>query len=110
MVVAAPDLPSPGDGNGCPPAIFEVDFLLNFGVAGLRLASYLATFLTSVTFLASFLGLETFDPPTTLALVADPSFLRAYSPFSSLRMLPIGRIGVFPSLNVHALKSEPFAN
>ena len=54
--------------------------------------------------------MEALDPPTTLALIAEPSFLRAYSPFSSLRMLPIGRIAVFPSLNVQALKSEPAAN
>jgi hypothetical protein len=44
LVVAAPDLPSPGDGRAYPTATFPYDFLLFLGAAGLRLASFLATF------------------------------------------------------------------
>jgi hypothetical protein len=65
--------------------------------------------LISATFLAPPFGFATL-PPTTLALPDAPSFLTAASPFSSLRILPIGRIAVFPSLKDHPLKVAPAEN
>jgi hypothetical protein len=62
--------------------------------------------LISATFLAPPFGLA-FFPPTTLAFTAEPSFFTAASPFSSLRILPIGRIAVLPSLNDHPLNVAP---
>jgi hypothetical protein len=81
--------------------------LLTFVDTGATFASFLTALLMSeLTFFASFLGLTTF-PPTTLAFPLVPSFFNAESPFSSLRMLLIGRICVFPSLNVQPLNAVP---
>lgn len=107
FVVAAPDLPSPGEGRGWAPATLPTDFL-GLVETGATSASFLAANLTSITFLAPPFGFGTL-PPTTLAFPVT-SFLTAASPFSSLRMLPIGRIAVFPSLNDHALKVGPAEN
>jgi hypothetical protein len=55
------------------------------------LASFLTALLMSeLTFLAPFYGLATL-PPTTLAFPLVPSFFKAESPFSALRMLLIAR-------------------
>lgn len=81
--------------------------MFTFVETGATLASFFAALLTSeLTFFASFLGLATF-PPTTLAFPLAPSFFNAESPFSSFKMLLIGRTYVFPSLNVQPLNAVP---